>query len=342
MLRTLNFKAILRIFGFLFILTLAGVLPDGICEPAALKLAAWNIERFGQDGKHHRDDKEMREIVKILYKYDLIAITELMKESELQKAQKLLSEMGREYDYLMSPKVGWVGTPYQEHYAFLYYKGLVSVVSEGETGEKTGFLYKKPTKRPEPAEALEKVFIRPPFWATFRAGMFDFSLIAVHTQPKRSEDECALMSEVYQHVQKQNKDEADVLLVGDFNLEPRKSAFDDLLRSNTLPTMIALFNEKNDRSMIKDHELYDNIFFEREHLSEYLYSGVDKFDETDLDCVPAEHISDHRPVWAVFRIDIDDDDDGRKRGDVGSAKDSNTRGDPNTVNTTDSGPHDGP
>ena len=108
-------------------------------------------------------------------------------------------------------------------------------------------------------------------------------------------------------VQKKNGVEADVLLVGDFNLEPRKRAFNDLLRSDALPTMIALFNEKNDRSMIDDDELYDNILFEREHLSEYLYCGVDKFDTRDLGGVPAEDISDHRPVWAIFRIDRDDD-----------------------------------
>ena len=58
MLRNLNFRAILRIFGFLFLLTLSGVLPDvGICEQAELKVAAWNIQRFGQDGKHHRDEE---------------------------------------------------------------------------------------------------------------------------------------------------------------------------------------------------------------------------------------------------------------------------------------------
>ena len=311
MLRKLNFKAILRIFGFLFLLTVAGVLPDvGMCDPAELKIAAWNIQRFGHGGKYHRDDNEMREIVKILYKYDLIAITELMKEGELQKAQKLLlSEMGREYDYLISPEVGWVGSSYQEHYAFLYDKSLVCVVSKGENGEKKGFLYKPPTKKPENYETLQQVFIRPPFWATFRAGSFDFSLIAVHTQPRRSEDECALMSEVYQHVQKENTDdESDVLLVGDFNLQPRKCAFDDLLRSETLPTMIALFKEKHDRSMIEDDALYDNIFFERKHLREYHGSGIEKFDETDLGGVPAEDISDHRPVWAIFKIDREDDD----------------------------------
>ena len=148
MLRNLNFRAILRIIGFLFLLILSGVLSDvGVCEQAELKVAAWNIQRFGQGGDYHRDKNEMREIVKILHKYDLIAITELMKEEELQKAQRLLSAMGREYDYLMSREVGWVGDDYQEHYAFLYYKGLISVVPDRETGDKKGSLYTIPSPK---------------------------------------------------------------------------------------------------------------------------------------------------------------------------------------------------
>ena len=337
MLKKLNFKVILRVVGFLFILTLSGVLPDvGVCEQAELKLAAWNIERFGQGGEHHhRDENEMREIVKILHKYDLIAITELMKEEELQKAQRLLSEMGREYDYLISPKVGWVGDDYQEHYAFLYYRGLVTVVPERETDEKKGSLYKKPIKKPE-SDELKKNFIRPPFWATFRAGKFDFSVVVVHTQPKRSEDECALMDEVYKKVQERNGPEEDVLLVGDFNLEPSASAFKGLLKSKDqdLSTMIFLFNEKNHRTMVSSNYLNDNIFFQRKHLSEYLHSGVDKFDKRDLGGVSKKDISDHRPVWAVFRIDIDDD--GKKSGDDGNAENNDTGSDSGSVNDGDS------
>lgn len=306
MLKKLNFKVILRVFGFLFILTLSGVLPGvGVCDQAELKFAAWNIERFGE---RHRDENEMREIVKILYKYDLIAITELMKESELQRAQKLLSEMGREYDYLISPEVGWVGSSYQEHYAFLYYKGLVRTVGKS-------FLYETPTKKPKlddkkrEAEERAKIFIRPPFWATFRAGRFDFSVVVVHTQPDHSKSECALMDEVYKKVQGRNGPEEDVLLVGDFNLEPSASEFERLLNSKHqyLSTMIFLFNEEDHGTMVSSNNLNDNIFFQRKHLSEYLYCGVDKFDKRGLGGEPAEDISDHRPVWAVFRVDIDDD-----------------------------------
>ena len=313
------------IFGLIFIFALLGVFPEiGVCEISELKIATWNIENFGYGGEYKRDPNEMRAIAKILYKYDLIAITELMEKEMLKPTQKLLSEMGREYGCLVSKKVG---DNRKEYYAFLYYKGLVSVVSKGEDGKKGGRLCPDPF--PDPTESGEGIFDRDPYWATFRASKFDFSVIVVHlsyTNFKRRLAEIADLERIYRHVQEANgEDEDDVLIVGDFNLEPSAEinevdkesnakegagAFDSLLENREFSTMIALFNEENDRSNIGDTELYDNIFFEREILKEYLYSGVDKFDEKDLGVngVSAKGISNHRPVWAVFRIDVDNDD----------------------------------
>ena len=312
-------------FGLIFVLVFLGGIPEiGVCEISELKIATWNIENFGWDGEDERDPNEMRVIAKILYKYDLIAITELMEKEMLKPTQKLLSEMGREYGYLVSKQVG---DNRKEYYAFLYYKGLVRVVSKGENGKKGGCLYPDPF--PDPTERGEGIFDRDPYWATFRAGKFDFSVIVVHLSYanfKRRLAEIADLKRVYEHVQDANgEDEDDVLIVGDFNLEPSAKiievdkeanakegagAFDSLLKNRKFPTMIALFNEENDRSNIGDTELYDNIFFERKILKEYLYSGVEKFDEKDLGVngVSAKGISNHRPVWAVFRIDVDNDD----------------------------------
>ena len=65
------------------------------------------------------------------------------------------------------------------------------------------------------------------------------------------------------------------------------------------------------KSHIKDSSLYDNIFFQRDAVTEYLgRSGIDRFDETDFgndDKAANLAVSDHRPVWAVFSIEIDDD-----------------------------------
>lgn len=356
MLRKLNFKVIFCLFILVFPLTLSGI---EIWAETKIKVAAWNIQFLGADNPLSRNPKgegEFKAIAEILSKYDLIAITELMPndvtnlqngkvklkdDADLKRILEILSkEHGREYGYLLSNEVGWVGERYQEHYVFLYYKGLVNVVPEKKTKEKKGSLYKEPTKRP-PDEERYKMFMRPPFWATFRAGKFDFSVIVVHTQPDHSKRECALMGKVYEDVQRKNGKENDVLLVGDFNLEPSHQAFNDLLerkvkredkgKDKDLSTMVALFDEKNHSSMINDGDLNDNIIFQRKYVSEYLCSGVDEFDEEDFRVMVANlrNISDHRPVWAVFRTDFMDDD--------GNAEDSNTSDDSASVNNSDSG-----
>ena len=262
-----------------------------VSRRSELKLAAWNIRILSD---RSRDDTELHKIAQTLIDYDFIAISELRDEKVLKRIQKILSESGAEYGYLMSDPVGRVGSPYKERYAFLYYKGLVSVVKDGE-------LY------PDAADG-EDDFVRDPYWATFRAGKFDFSVIAVHVvwgdAVARRRAEVMELAEVYEYVQEANGPEDDVLLVGDFNREPDDTmAYSNLM---AVPSMTRVF-QLPQKSHIRDSSLYDNIFFQTDYVTEYFgRSGIDKFDETDFgndDTAANLAVSDHRPVWAVFRID---------------------------------------
>ena len=257
-----------------------------------LKLAAWNIRILSDSS---RTDTELHKIAKTLIDYDFIAISELRDEKVLKRLQRILSESGAEYGYQISDPVGQAGSPHKERYAFLYYKGMVSVVTDGE-------LY------PDAADGKDD-FVRDPYWATFRAGKFNFSVIAVHVvwgdAIAGRQAEIMGLADVYQYVQKANGDtEDDVLLVGDFNREPSDThAYRNLM---ALPSMTHLFRLPQ-KSHIRDSSLYDNIFFQTDYVTEYLgRSGIDKFDETDFKDNDAEAslaVSDHRPVWARFRID---------------------------------------
>ena len=256
-----------------------------------LKLAAWNIRILSDNS---RDDTELQKIAKTLMDYDFIAITELRDEKVLKRLQRILSESGAEYGYLMSMPVGWEGSSHKERYAFLYYKGLVSVVKDGE-------LY------PDAADGIDD-FVRDPYWATFRAGRFDFSVIASHVvwgdSVAKRQAEIVALAEVYQYVQKANGAEDDILLVGDFNRDPSDIvAYSNLM---AIPSMTHLFRLPQ-KSHIRDSSLYDNIFFQMVYVTEYLgRSSIDKFDETDFgndDEAANLAVSDHRPIWALFRID---------------------------------------
>ena len=289
------------IFGLIFIFALLGVFPEvGVCEQSELRLAAWNIRIMSNKS---RTDAELRAIARTLADYDFIAIVELRDEIVLQRTQRILSQMGKTYDYQLSPAVGRGS---KERYAFLYREDRVSVVRRGE-------LY------PDAADGKDD-FARDPYWATFRAGEFDFSVIAVHViwgdrvGPRKAE--VRALADVYRYVQEANGAEDDVLLLGDFNRNP--TDIESYRRIMMIPSMTRLFDFPQ-KSHIRDSSLYDNIFFQKNHVTEYLgRSGIDRFDETDFgndDKAANLAVSDHRPVWAVFSITQDDDDGDRATSD---------------------------
>ena len=192
-----------------------------------LRLAAWNIRIMSHKS---RTDVELTQIARTLADYDFIAIVELRDEIVLQRTQRILSQMGKTYDYQFSPAVGRGS---KERYAFLYKQDrVVTVVSPGE-------LY------PDAADG-EDNFARDPYWATFRAGEFDFSVIAVHViwgdrvGPRKAE--VRELADVYRYVQEANGDEEDVLLVGDFNRNPTDDSILAYGPIMAIPSMTRLFD----------------------------------------------------------------------------------------------------
>ena len=256
---------------------------------STVRLATWNIRIFSDNS---RDDHELQLVANVLIDYDFIAIVELRDERVLKRTESMLRLMGRDYDFLMSRPVGG---QVKERYAFLFDQELVDILEDG-------------TVFPDPNDA----FLREPYFASFRAGKFDFTTITAHViwgdsvPPRRRE--VGELANVYRAVQAMNGAEQDVILLGDFNRNP-----DDLLAYQPLmsiPTMAHLFNVPQ-KSHIRDTSLYDNIFFQSSYVTEYTgNSGIDRFDETDFgndDKTASLAASDHRPVWGEFRIDSDDD-----------------------------------
>ena len=156
------------------------------------------------------------------------------------------------------------------------------------------------------------MFIREPFYATFKTSAFDFIIIAVHViwgdSVGARRREIQALGGVFETVQAMDPNEQDVILVGDFNRLPDDDkAYGPLM---SMPSMVYLF-QLPDKSHIKDTSLYDNIFFQAIYITEYTgQSGINRFDETYFqndDESALKAVNDHRPVWAVFRTDMDDD-----------------------------------
>ena len=297
------YRSSAAVFGLIFVLAFLGLMPDvAISAQSELRLAAWNIRIMSNKS---RTDAELKAIARTLADYDFIAIVELRDEAVLKRTRRILAQMGKTYQYQFSPTVGRGS---KERYAFLYKPEVVSVVRAGE-------LY------PDMADSKDD-FARDPYWASFRAGEFDFSVIAVHViwgkkvGPRKAEVKA--LADVYRYVQEANGAEDDVLLLGDFNRNPTDT--ESYRPIMAFPSMTRLFQFPQ-KSHIRDSSLYDNIFFQKKYLTEYLNkSGIDKFDETDFgnnDKAANLAVSDHRPIWAVFSTKIDDD--GSDEGGSASA-----------------------
>ena len=266
--------------------------PIALCSEETrptFNFATWNIRIFSNGS---RDDNELNHIANLLIEYDFIAIVELRDEEVLKRTEVILNEKGRDYDYLLSEPVG---ASVKERYAFLYDPLLVEPIGEGKVF-------------PDPQD----VFLREPYFANFVAGEFDFTVIATHVVWGNSIDARRLeiheLANVYKAVQAMNGREQDVILLGDFNRNP-----DDMLAYFPLlaiPEMRYLLHLP-EKSHIKDTSLYDNIFFQRNYVSEYTgEGGIEYFDEVIFDNddkMASLAVSDHRPVWARFYIDVDDD-----------------------------------
>ncbi|MBT7185721.1 hypothetical protein HN911_00100 [Candidatus Bathyarchaeota archaeon] len=157
----------------------------------------------------------------------------------------------------------------------------------------------------------DDLFIREPFYASFQASSFDFTLITIHSiygdSKAERRAEALLLDDVYQFVQEADPNEQDVILLGDFNLPPEDEGFDEL---EVLLT--PLFTGDRYTTIRESAEsLYDNIWFESVYLQEYSgENGIDDFDVTVFendDDAASLAVSDHRPIWAKFLTDGDTD-----------------------------------
>lgn len=290
-------------------------------EKDTLRLAVWNIERFGHI-EQVRCDKQLNVIAKVIAQYDIVVIVEFMDEeikveggkavglkekSEQSDFLRLLELLPNKekYDHRISGKAGQ-GYLGDEYYAFLFNTDLVKVVKGKE-----GKMY----------DDGKGDFTRDPYWITFRAGNFDFTVIAVHIyygserkdDVERRRKEIRALATVYKTVQDADPEEKDILLVGDFNLDPDDQSFKPSDESDDLwKNLTPLFEGKygHTTNLSQKPKLYDNIFLEMEALSEYRKRGIDDFHVTYFNGVKrvAKRVSDHLPVTADFRIDMDDDD----------------------------------
>jgi endonuclease/exonuclease/phosphatase family metal-dependent hydrolase len=272
-----------------------------------IKIASWNIQNFGESKANN--DAKMALIATILSQFDIIAVQEISNVYEkadtgcprnekacpghkncylLKNAlKKYLAYMeGRNYDFIFSPQVK------DERYLFIYDRKKLTAIDDGQLVSDKG----DDPDTPICDAHSQGDMVRQPFFATFKAGNFDFTLVTAHTSPKRNLTELKALNNFYSEIQDMDSNQNDVILLGDLNadcsyLSETKKI--DLRK----PQFIWVIDNAQDTTVGSSNCAYDRIIFTSATKEDYTGKwGVFRFDEVyDLGKEVALKLSDHYP-----------------------------------------------
>jgi endonuclease/exonuclease/phosphatase family metal-dependent hydrolase len=265
--------------------------PSGYSAPPVqragdtLRIASFNIQVFGESkaGKPHVMDI----LARIVRRFDVVAIQEVRAKDQsiLPQFVDLVNETGRQYDWAISPRIG--RTTSKEQYAFIFDRASVEI-------DRTALYVVD-----DPDDLLH----REPYVASFRVRgpaseqAFTFTLVNIHTDPEEAKLEVDVLDDVYRAVRGDGRDEDDVIILGDLNVDDAH-----LGELGQLPgiTWVVSGTPTN----VLATEQYDNIVFHSSSTREFTGRGgvFDFLREYNLFEKQAEEVSDHLPVWAEFSI----------------------------------------
>jgi len=255
-------------------------------KASQLEVASWNIRNISEN----KTEEKLKKILAIITCFDFLAIQEVR---DLEIMEKIKALLGIGWDMAISGQVG--SAHHKEHYAFLWRVDRVSVLTAPKVLDDSG-----------------DAFVREPFIGYFKAGEFDFVLATIHVVWGDSivgrREEIKKLDDLLKAIQNRAGAEKDIIVVGDFNMPPTDVSW-------KLDGLIPLINPPQ-KTLVGDTSLYDNIWISGAHTMNSEYKGVHgcvEFDKLQYEDTIAgrraaiSEISDHRPVWAQFGTDADDD-----------------------------------
>lgn len=277
-----------------------------------LLIATWNIANLGLHKRKPKDHKIMAEIISW---FDIIALQEV--NDNLSGLRSILSNLPNSYKTLFSDKAG-----NDERMMFVYDSDKIRLL------EKVGEIAVPPKDiKYIKLKGINRKFTgfdRNPYLASFQAGNFKFILVNSHLyfgedkkadQDRRSLEAYAVSRWADLRHDDKHAYAKDIIVLGDFNL-PKVEKGDpiyDALRKRGLripehSTQIG--------SNLNSDKHYDQImFFPGQTKQEYTgKNGIFDFDgaiflglwgnktHVQFRSFVRYYISDHRPMWAEFKI----------------------------------------
>lgn len=291
-------------------------------------LATWNIREFGSN---MRKTEDYLYIAEIISRFDLIAIQEVL--GNKNALDKLMPILGKNWTYIATDSTeGTAGG--SECMVFLYDKSKVTFKSvAGEIVLPTTLLIN------------ELQFARTPFCVMFQVGWFKFNLTTVHIifgdSPesgviRQRLDEIDTIAKFLKR--RQNKEDANYVLLGDFNIPsvdddymnrlekngfkiPKKikehptdlggtKHYDQIAFNLKLNKTMTLFNEKEQKAGAfnftksvyrpEDLEMY-KPYFAKKYVEGKSEKQIKKY---YMSTYRTFCMSDHLPLWVELNVDF--------------------------------------
>ena len=294
--------------------------PLGDRKPRNLVIGSWNIRAF-DDGRPRRDES-LHYIAEIIDHFEICAVQEI--KEDLRPLRRLMTLLGPNWDYFVTD-VTEGGPGNRERQAFLYNTNKVRF--RNLVGE---------VVLPRDQLLNGAQIARTPFFASFQAGWFRFTLMSVHILfgGSSAADKAARAAELgvlaQKAVERGAKEDEVYVLIGDMNIEARDDAIMARLTDHGLT--VPYFGPTN----LGGTKYYDQIAFTGENVKTHLvqsgsfdwrgavYRPEDKahyrpIAETargapysNWDASYEAHfasfeMSDHLPIWVEIRTDYSDD-----------------------------------
>jgi endonuclease/exonuclease/phosphatase family metal-dependent hydrolase len=255
-------------------------------------VGSFNLQVFGvtKSGK----SAVMAILAQIIRHYDVIAVQEIRDAGGTSVAalKNAVNATGVSYDYEIGPRLG--RTSSKEQYAFFYNTATIEASPGAYTFN----------------EGSVDTFEREPFIAHFKAkaGVFDFTLVDIHTKPENATAEISFLPNVISEARSHTA-EADVICLGDFNADGayfNESGYSSIFALGTYDWLIG---NNLDTTEATSSNTYDRIVTYRESDEDFDgIAGVYRYDQTvSMGSVTPDQVSDHYPVYAEFWTDKDSD-----------------------------------
>lgn len=252
-------------------------------QPAkTVHICSWNLMDFGRS----KSDAELEFIAGTVKDFDVVLIQEVVAADPggaqaVARLGDILNRKGAKWDYRVSDVTSGENSYKRERYAFLWKPSELALLGE-----------------PWLEIQYNNEINREPYYATFRSGTHEFTLVNFHAITKSMQPETEVK---YFKFLPAEYPTLNLVFCGDFNLPQSHTVFNPLKKMGYRPALIGQKTSLKQSCAGGDclASEFDNFYYNAGKIDS-VSGGVIHFYTSFPDLKEARKISDHLPVYLEF------------------------------------------